>query len=181
MKKFTVTILAIALVAIGAIFVFGQTTDKPVDGQKRFSKEGKGKHHGRRGGKGGMKGGMNGFMFKQLDLTDAQKEQMKAIGQTNREGTKSLREQMKTNRQQLQKLTENGQFDEAAVSALAQQQGQLHAQMIVAKQKVQSQMFNVLTSDQKAKVAELKAQHKQKMEERKAKWAEKKAAKQTQE
>ena len=46
MKKIIVTILTIAMVAIGAIFVFGQTTDKPVDGQKRFGKHGK---HGKNG------------------------------------------------------------------------------------------------------------------------------------
>lgn len=179
MKKATVTILAIALVAMGAIFVIGQTSDSPKDGQKTYRKNGKRGHFGKRGGKRGMRGhrGM-GRIFRQLDLTDDQKAQMKAIRQASREDSKPLREQMKTNRQQLQQLTENGQFDEAAVSAIASQQGQIHAQIIVAKQKVKSQMFNVLTAEQKTKLATLKAEHKQKMQERKAKWAERKAARQ---
>lgn len=180
MKKITVTLLAIALVAVGAIFVIGQTTDKPTDGNKRFEKQGRHGKFGRRG-KRGMRGHGMGRMFKHMDLTDDQKAQMKAIGQANRESTKTLREQIKANRQQLQQMTENGQFDEAAVSAVAQQQGQLHAQMIVAKEKVKAQMFNVLTNEQKTKLAQMKAEHKQKMQERKAKWAEKKADKQNQE
>ena len=138
MKKITITLLSIALVAMGAIFVFGQqstdTSDKATKGKRGFG------HHGKRHKRGGKRGfRMGGRMFKALDLTDAQKEQMKAIKQASRENTKSLREQMKTNRQQLQQLTENGQFDEGSVSAIAQQQGQLHAQMIVEKQKVKTQ------------------------------------------
>lgn len=179
MKKLTVTILSIALVAMGAIFVFGQTTEKNMDGNKRFDKQGNHGKFGRRGKRGGhgMRGRGMGRMFKQLDLTEDQKAQMKAIREQSRESTKSLREQMKANRQQLQQLTDNGQFNEASVAAVAQQQGQIHAQMIVAKEKVKAQMFNVLTAEQKAKVAQLKAERKQKMEERKAKWAEKKAEK----
>ena len=118
-----------------------------------------------------MRGNGMGRMFKQIDLTDEQKAQMKSIMQASREENKSIRQQMHQNREALQQLTENGNFDEAAVLAIAQKQGQIHAQMIVAKQKVKAQMFNVLTADQKTKVAELKAQHQQKMQERKAKWA----------
>ena len=179
MKKITVTLLSIALIAMGAIFVFGQTnggsSDKAFTGKRGFGKHGK--RHRRGGGKGF---GMGGRMFKNLDLTDAQKEQMKTIRQTSRESSKALRQQMKANRQQLQQLTENGQFDEGSVAAVAQQLGQLHAQMIVEQQKVKAQMYNVLTADQKSKLAQMKAEFQQKMQERKAKWAEKKAQKQAQ-
>lgn len=176
MKKFTVTFLTIALVAMGAIFVIGQSDDKPTVGKKSYSNNGKRGHFGKRGGKRGMRKGFGGRMFRHLDLTDDQKAQMKAIKQANRENSKSLRQQMRANRQQIQQLSENGAFDEAAVTALAAQQGQLHAQMIVVKQKVKSQMYNVLTAEQKNKLAEVKAQFKQKRQERKAKWAERKAA-----
>ncbi|MDQ3635587.1 MAG: Spy/CpxP family protein refolding chaperone [Acidobacteriota bacterium] len=177
MKKVLVTFIAIAMVALGTIFVIGQSTDSnsgnKMERQERHSKFGK---RGRRG----MRGHGIGHMFRMLDLTDAQKEQMKTIRQTSRENTKSLREQMKSNRQQLQQLTENGTFDEGAVTAIAGQQGQLHAQMTVAKLRVRSQMYNVLTADQKAKLATIKAEFKKKMEERKAQWAAKKAERQSQ-
>lgn len=186
MKKFTVTLLAIAMVALGTMFAFGQTTATNTDATKtgKSFKEGKRGDRGKRGmkGKRGMRGkGHGGMMFKQLDLTDDQKAQMKAIREQSRESTKSLHEQMKANRLQLAQLTANGTFDEASVAAIAQQQGQIHAQIIVAKEKVKAQTFNILTAEQKAKVATLKAERQQKMQERKAKFAEKKAAKQAQE
>ncbi len=184
MKKFTVTLLAIAVVALGTMFAFGQTTDTTTPNTDTVSKSAKHGKFGKRGKKGkrGMRGkGHGGMSFKQLDLTDDQKAQMKAIREQSRESTKSLHEQMKANHEQLAQLTENGQFDKASIAAIASQQGQIHAQMIVAKQKVKSQMYNVLTSEQKSKLATLKAERKQKMQERKANRAEKKAAKQAQE
>lgn len=177
MKKFTALLMAVALVAVGAIFVIGQTgTDGPTDDKPRMGKHAKHGKFGRRG----KRGGHAGRLFRQLDLTDAQKEQLKTLRQTHRESTQTLREQMRLNREQLRNLSDNGGFDEAAVTALATQQGQLHAQMIVARERLKAQMFNVLTPEQKVKAAELKAQFEQKREERKARWAEMKNREQSQ-
>lgn len=166
--------MSIALVALGAVFVFGQKADGKRDG-KAFGERGNHAGRGMRGGKG------MGHMFRGLDLTDAQKEQMKAIAEASRESSKTLHDQLRANREQLAKVTENGAFDEVQVQALAQQAGVLHAQMIVAKERVKSQMFAILTPEQKAKAAELKEQSKQRMEARKAKFAERKAEKAAQE
>lgn len=164
MKKLTAAILSIVLVAMGAMFVFAQDGAGQKDGKGKFGKRG-----GHRGG--------HGMMFRGLDLTDEQKAQMKTIRQASKESTKSIREQMKANRQKLQTLSESGTFDEAQVKAIAAEQGNLSAQMIVEKEKVKTQMLAILTPEQKAKAAEMKAQFKQKREERKQKWAEKRAAK----
>lgn len=170
MKKITVTFLAIALVAIGAIFAIGQSKDKSFEGRRDFGNRG-GKSHfgGRRGGH------MAGRLFKKLDLTDAQKEQMKAIGKQSHENMKPIMDQMRTNRETLQNLSE-GTFDEAQVQAIAAQQGTLTAQLIVEKERTKAAMYSLLTAEQKAKAAELKAQRQQKMADRKAKFAERKAA-----
>ena len=152
MKKFTIGLLVMALVSLGTIFAFGQQNGGN-DGKRMRG------HHGKRGGFGMMRG---------LDLTDAQKEQMKAIRQANRESTKSLRESMKANRQQLQQVTANGQFNEAQVQALAAQQSGIMAQLIVEKERVKSQIYNILTTDQKTKIAEMKTQMKERRQNRKA-------------
>lgn len=165
MKKLTVAILSIVLVAMGAMFVFAQDGAGQKDGKRGFGK--RGGHH--RGG--------HGMMLRGLDLTDEQKTQVKTIMQSSRESSKSLREQMKANRQKLQTLSDSGNFDQAQVQALADEQGKLTAQMIVEKEKVKSQISAILTPEQKAKAAEMKAQFKQKREERKQKRAEKRAAK----
>lgn len=165
MKKLTVAILSLVLVAMGAMFVFAQDGAANKDGKRGFGK--RGGHH--RGG--------HGMMLRGLDLTDEQKAQVKTIMQSSRESSKPLREQMKANRQKLQTLSDSGNFDQAQVQALADEQGRLTAQMIVEKEKVKSQISAILTAEQKAKAAEMKAQFKQKREERKQKWAEKRAAK----
>jgi Spy/CpxP family protein refolding chaperone len=102
---------------------------------------------------------------------------MKAIRQASRESVKPIREQMKANRQKLQTLSESGTFDEAQVQAIASQQGTLSAQMIVEKEKVKSQIFNLLTPEQKTKAAEMKAQFQQKRQERMQKRMERRNAK----
>ncbi len=172
MKKITAIILTVVLTAMGAMMIFAQdSTDNT--GKKEFGKHG---HYGKRGGHKGMRGG-KGMMFRGLDLTDAQKAQVKQITQTSRENMKTVHAQMKSNRQQLEAASANGNFNQAQVQSLATQQGNLHAQMIVEKERVKSQIYQILTPEQKAKAAEMKANFEQKMQERKAQRAERKSQK----
>lgn len=161
MKKFTVAILAIALVAVGTIFVIAQTSEKPFEGKRNFGKQ-------KRHGKFGRRGDHMGRLFRHLDLTDEQKAQLMQIRQTSRETMKPLRQQMRQIRQQTADLGTNGVYDDAQVQALAGQQAEIARQLFVEKQKVKAQMFAVLTVEQKAKLAELKEQFKQKRQERRA-------------
>ncbi|MGE5205367.1 MAG: Spy/CpxP family protein refolding chaperone, partial [Chlamydiota bacterium] len=46
---------------------------------------------------------------------------------------------------------QNGQFDQAQVQAIANQQGQTLANLIVARQELQSKIYALLTPDQQAK------------------------------
>ncbi len=152
MKKITIGLLMTALVALGTVFAFGQQSGD--NNGKRMRG-----HHGKRGA---FK------MMKQLDLTDAQKEQMKAIRRAGRESTKSLRESLKANRQQLQQVTANGQFNEAQVQAIAAQQSGIMAQLLVEKTRVKSQIYQILTAEQKAKVEEMKTKMQERRQNRKA-------------
>lgn len=164
MKKITVAILSIILVAMGAMFIFAQNGEGMKEGKKGFGK--RGKHH--RGG--------HGMFLRGLELTDDQKAQVKQIRQASKEKTKSIREQMKTNRRQIADLTANGAFDEAQVTAIANTNGALSAQMTVEKERVKSQIFAILTDEQKAKAAQMKEQMKEKMKQRMEKRNVKKAA-----
>ena len=62
----------------------------------------------------------------------------------------------------MDELTANGAFDEAAVSAIATEKGNLSAQMTVERARVKSQIFALLTVEQKTKATEMKS----KMQER---------------
>lgn len=153
MKKFTIGLLLAALVSLGTILAFGQQSDGENDGKRMRG------HHGKRGHFG---------MMKQLDLTDAQKEQIKAIRQASRESTQSLRENLKANREQLRQVTANGQFNEAQVQAIATQQSGIMAQLLVERTRVKSQIYQILTAEQKAKIEEMKAKMLERRQNRKA-------------
>jgi len=143
MKKIIIGIVAAAVLATGVIFAVGQAAgDK---GPRKFGKRG-----------GHDRGGF-GMMFRGLDLTDEQKAKLKELRTANRTGMQPAHEALKATRTKMQELTANGAFDEAQVTALANEQAALQAKMIVERQRMKSQFFSLLTDEQKAKVAEMKA------------------------
>lgn len=142
MKKLIIAIIAFAVLAVGVMFAVAQRSDDGRKGGKR------GGHH-----RGGM-------MLRGLDLTVEQKAQFKQIREANKTKTQSLRESLKANRQKMNEATANGAFDEAQISAIANERAGLSAKMIVERARVKSQMFAVLTAEQKAKAAEMKSKMK---------------------
>ena len=54
-------------------------------------------------------------------------------------------------------------FDEARVRALATQQAQTMTEMIVQKARIESEMIQILTPEQKTKLNDLRAKHEQRM------------------
>ncbi len=111
-------------------------------------------HHGWGGPGHGM-----GFMARELNLTDAQKAQVKTIMQANHANMKTVMQQMAENRKALLAATANGAYDAAKIQALANQQAQLTAAMIVNREAVQHQIYTqVLSSEQQAKAEQLRTE-----------------------
>ena len=109
--------------------------------------------HGHWGGRDGMFGGAGlGFMVHRLDLTDAQKAQAKQIMINEKSAFHPLMQQMRQNRAQERQLIEAASFDQAQAQALATQQSQTIAQMSVEKMRLESQLYQILTPDQKTKL-----------------------------
>lgn len=137
MKKATIAILVVAVLGLAAIFAVAQ-----------------------RGGFGGRQPAMGGpgmgTPFRGLNLTAEQTTHVKQFMDASREKMKPVFEAMKANRVKLKEATKTGAFDEAAVTAIANEQGSLHAQMIVERQRTMSQVYGLLTDEQKAKFAEMK-------------------------
>ncbi|HEV2117201.1 MAG TPA: Spy/CpxP family protein refolding chaperone [Terriglobales bacterium] len=86
-----------------------------------------------------------------LDLTDAQQQQVKSLVEAQRPALKGLMQQMASQRAQMLNVTQKGQFDAAQVRTIANQQGQTMANLIVARQELQSQIYNLLTPEQRTK------------------------------
>lgn len=105
---------------------------------------------------GGHGHGM-GMMLHELNLTDAQKEQVKTIMKANHASMKTVMQQMEQNRAALLAATANGAYDAAKIQALANQQAQLQAAMIVNHEAIQHQIYTtVLSSEQQAKAEQLR-------------------------
>jgi Spy/CpxP family protein refolding chaperone len=109
---------------------------------------------------------MLGFFADRLDLTSAQQDQIKAIWQKEKPTLQPLMQQMKQFHSDMNKLGTDGAFDEAKVRALATQQSQTMIELAVQHARIKSEMVQVLTSDQKAKLAQMEARHEQRMQER---------------
>lgn len=112
----------------------------------------------------GLGGPMMGYLAKQLDLTDAQKEQAKAIMQKEHPTMKPLMQQMHQLDQQLKQYVE-GTFDQAKVQALVAQQTQTMIQVKVQETRIHNELYQLLTADQQAKLKELEAAHEARMQQ----------------
>lgn len=114
------------------------------------------------GGRGALLGGR---LAEKLNLTDAQKEQMKQIAERYRESTKALRQSRGDERGGGADIFNGGTFDEAQVRARAQQRAQARVELEVARARMFSEMYNVLTPEQKAQLAALRQEREQKRQE----------------
>jgi protein CpxP len=112
-----------------------------------FSQTGKGgsKH------KGGGLGFKLGMMTDYLELTDTQQGQVKQVIASERPTLIPLKQQLAQTKQQILQEVSSGKFDQAKVTALASQQSQTQTQLNVEKAKIISEIFNILTPDQRAK------------------------------
>lgn len=99
------------------------------------------------------------MMTDYLDLTDAQQAQVKQIMAAEKPTIMPLVQQLHQNQQAIRQIEESGTFDEGKVRTLASQQAQTMTELIVEKAKIHSQIFNILTPDQKVKAQKFMARH----------------------
>lgn len=152
--------IAIALVmAIGvAVPVAMAQTSGTSDGVKK-ERGFHGRGHGRHG---------DGMMFRNLDLTDAQKAQMKQIRETSFQNLRPVMEQIRAKRQEIHQANQDGNVNEALVTQKLTEIAPLEAKLQAEQARVHQQMLSVLTPDQKAKLDQQRAEFKAKMAERRA-------------
>lgn len=152
MKSFRFRLLVAALaVVLGSVVAKSQTTtDAPPPPPM----------HGHEFGMGGPR---MGFFAKQLNLTDDQKTQMKAIMEKAHPAMKPLLQQERQIDQQLRQYVE-GTYDAPSVQALAAQKAQIQTQLTIAETQLHNQLYQLLTADQKAQLKQIKANHQARMQ-----------------
>jgi len=112
---------------------------------------------GRPGQRGAGFSQMLGFYADSLDLTDAQRTQMKDIMAKEKPTIQPLIEQLAQSHQQMRQLEASESFDEAKVRALATQQSQAMTELTVQKARIKSELMQLLTPDQKDKLSKFEA------------------------
>ena len=116
-------------------------------------------------GFGGRHGRRLQRMMRELNLSEAQQTQIRNILADERTRTKPLREKLRQN-QQAEVVKVDGSFDDTQVRAFANNQAQIMRDLIIEKQRTKSQIYSVLTPDQRQKALQLMQQHEQRRQER---------------
>lgn len=127
---------------------------------------------GGHGGRGGMMGGPLGGLLAvhpdlplpALNLSDAQREQMRTILQGHRDEGKSLMDRASASMEALRKATE-GTVDEGAAAQHGQALGTLIAEAAVLRGKVRAEAFAILTPEQQAEANKILAERQQRMQQ----------------
>ena len=96
---------------------------------------------------------------RELSLTDDQKVKAKALFEGQRATEEERHAKLEAIHKQIEDATANGQFDEAVVRPLANQEAQLKADEMVDHMRLHSKLFSLLTAEQKTKATEMMKQH----------------------
>jgi Spy/CpxP family protein refolding chaperone len=113
----------------------------------------------------GMDGHMIGFYIRELGITEDQQTQMKATLQKEHATMKPLLQQLHQMDSQLKQYTE-GTYDAAKVQAIVSQQSQTLVQLKVEETRIHNDLYQMLTSDQQAKLKEIEANREARMQQR---------------
>jgi Spy/CpxP family protein refolding chaperone len=127
----------------------------------RYERRGPGGGFGHGGFGPGL--GRGGFgsplaMLRRLDLTDAQRTQIRQVMDGHRDELRAAGERLAAARKAQHAAVTSATLDEQAVRAASADLAQVMADAAVLRARVHSEVFAVLTPDQQAKAAELRAQ-----------------------
>ncbi|MDC5849211.1 CpxP family protein [Vibrio europaeus] len=129
---------------------------------------------GKKGGHGECGGGFDRGIMRQLDLTDAQKDQMKEMREASKQEMKTAfkenfearHTEMQAQKEQVQALVLADNFDQAAANELAKTMVEKQTERKVKILEKQHQMLSILTPEQKTKFVELQKERSAKCQEK---------------
>lgn len=155
-KRMTVGIGA-AVLAVGVsagAFVHAQDGgQRPPQGEGRRGPGGPG---GFRGPGGPM--GLLPMLGRDLELTDAQKDQLKGIAESHKDDWKALADRGRAAHMALNQAVSADTIDENLIRQKSAEVAAVEADLAVARARARAEVFQILTAEQKAKVKEHAAQ-----------------------
>ena len=161
-----VSILTVSGLALATTFA----QDGPPPGEPGTHRRGPGGPGGF-GGPGGPGGPMGllgelGPGLRALELTDAQREQIRGIAKTHEPEFREVGQRLRAAHEGVNALITADAVDEAAIRARSGELAAIEADAAVMRAKVYQEVFSLLTAEQQAKARELRAQMQERMKQR---------------
>lgn len=137
----------VALTAGAALLAAGLGTAALAQGQG-------GRHGGRGFGPGGP--GRGGFPLGQLNLSDAQREQVRSVMERHREDMRAVGQRLREAHQAQRNAVETVPVNEALIRSTSQALATAQTDMALLQARIHSDVWGLLTPEQQAKAKELK-------------------------
>jgi Spy/CpxP family protein refolding chaperone len=140
MKRFIIwSSAALLLVAISIIAARADGSGRHGWGGRRWS------HHG-----------PLGYVAHELNLSEAQKSQIKSMWEAERPTVASLVQELVSEGKEMDSVTAQGSLDESKVQTIAARQGETIAKLLVEKERLKSKIYaTVLNPEQRTKADQL--------------------------
>ena len=146
------------LAAVGLAAILGGTATATLA-------QGAGPHGPGRGLRGGL-ARFDDFGLRGIELTDAQRDQIRAIRESHREATRAVHSKLRDAHRALAEAARADTIDEAAIRARSTEVATAMADEAILRAKVRNEVLAVLTAEQQAKLKEQREARQQRMQER---------------
>ncbi len=120
----------------------------------------------------GGPGMLGTLMLGRLDLSDAQRNQVKTILDSHRDEQRALGERGRAAHEALDAAAAGDTFDEGLVRTRAAELAIVDADVAVARARIYSEVLQILTADQRSKAKTIQAEMKDRQAEREKRRAE---------
>ena len=157
----------VLVLGVGAgVYATAQNTNQdPRPFSRGAGPGGPGGRGGRMGGPGGPMG-MLPMLARELNITDAQKAQIKTIADSHREEWKALGDRARTAHEALQQAVTADAVDEGLIRQRSAEVAAVEADMAVARARTHAEVFQLLTPEQQTQAKTLQSTLGERMKER---------------
>ena len=105
-------------------------------------------------GPGGQRGAEAQQFFRDLDLTEVQKSEMRSLRERSREESQPILQQLRELQKERRQLIQSNTFNEDAARSLVNRESELRSALSLNRTANQHAVYNLLTPEQKAKLAD---------------------------
>ena len=114
----------------------------------------------------GQRRAQAGLALRGLDLTEAQREQVRQLTEQNREQTRTLLDRLQTAQEARRKAVEAIPFSEPQIRAAAQALAEVEAELAVQRARLQADVYALLTPEQQTRLQTMRAERDARMKAR---------------